>query len=378
MKTITSQVLYELLSSQAGNVLLLDTRCCDEFNAGCIAGAVSVYCSGALILRRLKKGNFSVESLLGCDEDKYKYTKAKESELVSVVVYDQDTTRYSDLPTDCLASLLLKKLSREVKSLSFLEGGYRNFHEQCPLLCCEPENACNDDLPLLQSRPSSLVLQLNNLTMACDSDSCQSSESDDSNPSSPVQSRNPQPFEILSHLYLGCRGAASNKQSLLDNSISRILNVTSEASEYQHLDNFAYFQIPVEDSHEVDMLQYLPRAFAFIEEARLSNEKVLVHCHAGMSRSVTVVIGYLMKFYGHTLNSAYDYVRQKKSNISPNFSFLNQLLQFECTLRPSPSDSGIDSESSSPIDGHCSLDVFNSSSTNLSSPNFVRRCILAA
>ena len=375
MKTVSVQWLSEQISSRPNNVLLLDTRTVEEFNQGCISSAVNVYCCSTIMLRRLKKGNVSVESLLSNEADKVKYSRAKESESVFVVVYDEGSTCYKDLAADGLASLLLKKLSREVKNISFLEGGYEDFQKKCSNLCWQLNGGSNT-MPLLQSRPSSLVLQLDNMTVV--SSDSESSDSDDSNPPTPTsqQINNTQLFEILPHLYLSCRKAASNRVGLTANNISRILNVTSEESEYQHLDGFSCFQIAVEDSHEVDMLQYLPNAFAFIEEARNSNEKVLVHCHAGMSRSVTVVIGYLMKFYGHTLNTAYDFVRQKKSNISPNFSFLQQLIQFESSLRTSPSDSGIDSESSSPIESHYSLPVFNSTS-NLSSPTF-RRCILAA
>lgn len=372
MKTVTVQWLSEQIRHSSDNVLLLDTRCSEEYNSGCIVSAVNVYCCGALILRRLKKGNVSVESLLISEADKSKYSKAKESEQISVVVYDEGSTSYSDLASDSLTSLLLKKLCREVKNISFLEGGYNDFSDSFSRLCSHSNKT---DSPRLQSRPSSLILQLDNLTVVSDSDSSES-DADSTPPTPKVQ---PHPFQILSHLYLGCRKAASSKESLKEHNISRVLNVTSEESQYQHLDGFTYYQIAVEDRHEVDMLQHLPSAFAFIEQARLSNEKVLVHCHAGMSRSVTVVISYLMKYYEHSLNSAYDFVRQKKSNISPNFSFLQQLIQFESSLRSSPADSGIDSASSSPIDEHYSLNVFNSSSsTSLPSPPNFRRCILAA
>ena len=126
-------------------------------------------------------------------------------------------------------------------------------------------------------------------------------------------------------------------------------------------------------------LTVTPFPFCCAEDARVSNEKVLVHCHAGMSRSVTVVLAYLMKYCEHTFHTAYDFVKQKKSNISPNFSFLEQLLEFESSLRPSPPDSGISSGVTSPVDSPCGVDVFSKhpSKCNLT-PEFTRRCILAA
>ncbi len=371
MKTITVGDLASAITKNSSDLLLLDARDIQLFNEGSVSSAVNVFCCGALIMRRLKKGKTSVESLLTCEEDKAKFNTARCSEFVTVVVYDQDSSSSSDVATDSLTSILLKKLTREVKNVVFLEGGYASFSASHSSMCVKTD-CKSSSTPVLQNRPSSLVLQIQGLSVDSESES---SESDDSRPSSPSISRVPMPFEILPHMYLSCRKGASNREGLELNNISRILNVTTEDSEYEHLEGFTYHQIAVEDKHEVNMLDCLPRAFAFIDEAKAANEKVLVHCHAGMSRSVTVVLAYLMKFEGFTLNNAYDYVKQKKSNISPNFSFMEQLVQFENSLRPSPSDSGIGSTCSTPLE-HCSLNAFNSST--LASPSYVCRCILAA
>lgn len=34
------------------------------------------------------------------------------------------------------------------------------------------------------------------------------------------------------------------------------------------------------------------------------------------------------------LNEAYDFVKARKSNVSPNFNFMGQLLEFERSIRP--------------------------------------------
>lgn len=68
------------------------------------------------------------------------------------------------------------------------------------------------------------------------------------------------------------------------------------------------------------------------DEARSKQCGVLVHCLAGISRSVTVTVAYLMQRLHLSLNDAYDFVKRKKSNISPNFNFMGQLLDFERTL----------------------------------------------
>lgn len=71
----------------------------------------------------------------------------------------------------------------------------------------------------------------------------------------------------------------------------------------------------------------------YLDEALSQNCGVLVHCLAGVSRSVTVTVAYLMQKLHLSLNDAYDLVKRKKSNISPNFNFMGQLLDFERSLR---------------------------------------------
>lgn len=72
--------------------------------------------------------------------------------------------------------------------------------------------------------------------------------------------------------------------------------------------------------------------FPVSDEARMNNCGVLVHCLAGISRSVTVTVAYLMQREHMSLNEAYDFVKRCKPNISPNFNFMGQLLDFERAL----------------------------------------------
>ena len=72
--------------------------------------------------------------------------------------------------------------------------------------------------------------------------------------------------------------------------------------------------------------------FVFSDEARSKKCGILVHCLAGISRSVTVTVAYLMQKYRWSLNDAYDFVKHRKNNVSPNFNFMGQLLDYEKTL----------------------------------------------
>lgn len=67
----------------------------------------------------------------------------------------------------------------------------------------------------------------------------------------------------------------------------------------------------------------------FPDSIRDSSGRVLVHCQAGISRSATICLAYLMKRKRVRLDEAFEFVRRRRSIISPNFSFMGQLLQFE-------------------------------------------------
>ena len=52
---------------------------------------------------------------------------------------------------------------------------------------------------------------------------------------------------------------------------------------------------PIRDEEEVDIAQHFHSAFSFIEGAKEAGGAVLVHCHEGKSRSVTLALAYLMR-----------------------------------------------------------------------------------
>lgn len=59
---------------------------------------------------------------------------------------------------------------------------------------------------------------------------------------------------------------------------------------------------------------------------------MLVHCLAGISRSPTICIAYLMYSQNLSLDQAYDLVKQRRRLISPNLNFMRQLFEYEHTL----------------------------------------------
>lgn len=55
----------------------------------------------------------------------------------------------------------------------------------------------------------------------------------------------------------------------------------------------------------------------------------MIHCQAGVSRSSTIVIAYLMSYSNLTMHQTYQFVKSKRSIVAPNFNFMGQLMELE-------------------------------------------------
>ncbi|XP_029984087.1 dual specificity protein phosphatase 10-like [Sphaeramia orbicularis] len=135
---------------------------------------------------------------------------------------------------------------------------------------------------------------------------------------------------ILPFLYLGNEHDAQDINLLQRLNIGYILNVTTHLPLY-HYDTglFIYKRLPATDSNKQNLRQYFEEAFEFIEEAQQAGMGLLIHCQAGVSRSATIVIAYLMKHTWMTMTDAYKFVKTRRPIISPNLNFMGQLLEFE-------------------------------------------------
>ncbi|XP_055487135.1 dual specificity protein phosphatase 10-like [Leucoraja erinacea] len=136
---------------------------------------------------------------------------------------------------------------------------------------------------------------------------------------------------ILPFLYLGSEHDAQDLGLLRRLDVAYVINATTHLPLY-HAPALRYKRFPVNDSGRQNLRQYFEEAFEFIEEGRQSGKGVLVHCQAGVSRSATLVIAYLMKHTLMTMTDAYKYVKGKRPIISPNLNFMGQLLEFEMDL----------------------------------------------
>lgn len=87
-----------------------------------------------------------------------------------------------------------------------------------------------------------------------------------------------------------------------------------------------------------NLLPHLPDAIAFIKAAIQKGGNVFVHCYAGVSRSASTIIAFLMMEKKMGFIEAANYVRKQRPVIFPNIGFQRQLLQLEEFIKKTKAD----------------------------------------
>lgn len=310
-------MLHEQLMTS--EVMLLDYRPTTSYNRSHIDGALNLTLPG-LLLRRLRKGNVAFKCLIHGDEAKEKFARTCKN--VPVVLYDENS---SDVNANVESPfvLLLKRLKDAGYRVSYLQGGFEKFKHLYPELCETLDDGSDSEHSLPDLGFDKLKIDNSSTTEA----------------ETPLD--NHLPVEILPGLFLGSKVDSENLELLSKIGVRYILNVTPNIPNCLENNGFRYMQIPISDHWSQNLAAFFPQAIEFIDNARNQKCGVLVHCLAGVSRSVTVTVAYLMQKLCLSLNDAYDFVKKRKSNISPNFNFMGQLLDFEQQLTNSPCRTGV-------------------------------------
>ncbi|XP_029025509.1 dual specificity protein phosphatase 4 [Betta splendens] len=304
LREMDCSVLKRLLKDDGAKCLLLDCRSFLAFSAGHIRGAVNARCN-TIVRRRAKGSVLRLEQVLAGDDEAR--GRLRSGMYSAVVLYDERTPDSDAVKEDSTVTVVLNALCRDCSSANvfLLKGGYDRFFSEYPEFCLKTKS-----LPSLTSQSS--------IESSCSS--CGTPHHDQGGP-----------VEILPFLYLGSALHASKKEVLDAIGISALLNVSSDCPNHFEGD-YQYKCIPVEDNHKEDISSWFLEAIEFIDSVRDSSGRVLVHCQAGISRSATICLAYLMKRKRVRLDEAFEFVRRRRSIISPNFSFMGQLLQFESQL----------------------------------------------
>jgi len=114
---------------------------------------------------------------------------------------------------------------------------------------------------------------------------------------------------------------------LKSKNITRVLTIQSWQVPKQ-FPNIKYEFIKANDCASQNLGEKFPEICQILKEANEGNERILVHCQAGISRSATACLAFMMKEFNQSLESSFEQLR-KQRDVCPNFSFLGQLKVWE-------------------------------------------------
>ncbi|XP_030387121.1 dual specificity protein phosphatase Mpk3 [Scaptodrosophila lebanonensis] len=372
-------------SYDAKELIILDCRGSHEYSESHIRSAVN-FSIPTIMLRRIISGKIDLASTIKSTELKERIQTGYKVSLfilyndVGVAPPQQQQTQHDVAGAfamygngnDATINVLHRRLKQDGCRVVSLQEGFSSFRQAFPEWCEDDNQVHNKEMESSRNAQADQLMGLRSLRISTphsDSACSSSAESSDCESTTHHHNFNEAPVEIIPGLFLGNSSHSCDSNALQKYNIKYVLNVTPDLpNEFEKHGIIKYLQIPITDHYSQDLGMHFPAAIHFIEEARSANSAVLVHCLAGVSRSVTVTLAYLMQTRALSLNDAFKLVHARKPDISPNFHFMRQLESFESQLRLNPSPSDCNSQAMD--EGHISS-VAGSSAIELSAGGVV-------
>ncbi|EME42816.1 hypothetical protein DOTSEDRAFT_132465 [Dothistroma septosporum NZE10] len=139
------------------------------------------------------------------------------------------------------------------------------------------------------------------------------------------------------NLYIGGISAFHQDPNPLTHAkITHILSILDFAltdADAPQLATYKHLHIDVNDDPDEDLLKHFPETTSFIDDALTAGGGVFVHCAMGVSRSGTVVCGFLIWKFGMGAMRAVEKVREGRKRVCPNEGFMAQLEVWEGMCR---------------------------------------------
>ncbi|KAJ8043185.1 Serine/threonine/tyrosine-interacting-like protein 1 [Holothuria leucospilota] len=145
----------------------------------------------------------------------------------------------------------------------------------------------------------------------------------------------PYPVEVLpGRLYLGTSEQVNRAAVRKDLKVKAIIHTSDDTGELESTlaAGIELKHIPFLDDDDADMYSKFAESCEFIGNYVKDAKSVLVCSDHGLSRSVTIVLVYLMHHYKWPLKDAFKHLQGCKWNIRPRRNFIQQLSKWEMEL----------------------------------------------
>ncbi|CAF3621389.1 unnamed protein product [Rotaria sp. Silwood1] len=296
---ITPKQFFELISENSNihehkSYPIIDCRSQIDFGCEHIRSSYNVNCRAKIMARKLISKRLE-------DVEPNLISSLNDSDIV--ILYDQSTDERTEEKLRSLPIyLVIQAAKKSNKIVHIIQGGFDAIKNQYPHLiesACEIISGEKHEQDHLPSTPETVDKE--NFTMT----------------------------EILPRIFVGNILDAQNLDRLNQNGITHIVNSTPDLPLFWEK-NYQYMRVDVLDLPSENIRKYFDKTFQFIDEAlHTKNNNVLVHCSAGISRSPTLVLAYMIKKYNMTLDEAFNKMRQLRQIVDPNISFIVQLRDWE-------------------------------------------------
>lgn len=125
-------------------------------------------------------------------------------------------------------------------------------------------------------------------------------------------------------LFVGSATSAMNFFAIKEYKITHIFSAIGPSQ--VKIPGVVYDNVNIMDD-EMQSLEYaIDKFIPFVLSARREGGKVLVHCYAGISRSVSLILAYLIISHGYSFQKALSMVKKSRPIANPNPGFKSQLL----------------------------------------------------
>jgi protein-tyrosine phosphatase len=133
--------------------------------------------------------------------------------------------------------------------------------------------------------------------------------------------------EVADNLYVGNISTATNKELLQEKGITHVINILSQRFE-PYPSDFEYMHIHAYDVINWTLIYNFQSTNLFIRDALKDGGKVYIHCMCGVSRSISILLAYLMTQSTKSLDVLLKEVQAVRPVANPNPGFIKQLIEF--------------------------------------------------
>ncbi|MFW9929084.1 MAG: dual specificity protein phosphatase family protein [Candidatus Thorarchaeota archaeon] len=133
--------------------------------------------------------------------------------------------------------------------------------------------------------------------------------------------------EIVPKLWLGAINAANNG-FLKPRNITAVLSIINSRDMIPKLNELNIHECIIREDGDAFMPEEIALGINFIETNLERGLSILVHCLAGVSRSTSIVAGYLMKKYKWDPYHVLKFIAKKRIVVSPATKTYNSVISF--------------------------------------------------